>query len=396
VSLRRPTPVTAATLVAALLGTAAVCGCKSGPMADGKRPSASKGDEPRGSLPPPSERSERLFRVDTLVMQWDSAQADGRDEETATLAEKIGQEVDADFATFRDAARGGIDLRSQSLAVKALAFSKNPEALDILVARLAESDPDLVANALIGIKLRSDPSTPIPPLVTLLRSKAPAIRRFAPLAFANVLIARETARLPLDPQLAPRAMGGLVGLLEDRDPVVRLHVAKAMGALRAAEASDFLVLMLKDEHPRIRIAAAAALERVGDPRAFPKIVELLDEIDEEQKPLVREILVSYAGRIQGAPLSPEQRAQFDVSPRAWDRWFASRTPSPVQKSGVLSPGSRPPAASPPPTTSPAPSPAPDVNPPAAPPQPGAQPTYTPPAKPEPGAPLPQPSGPRAR
>ena len=354
----------------ALALAAAAGGCKGGPMADGKKASKSSGsriDEGRGVLPPASERSERAFRVDTLIAQWDAAQADGRDDEASTFAAKIGAEVDADFPAFKAAARGETDLRSQSLAVKALAFSKNPEALDLLVARLADVDPDLVANSLIGLKLRADPQTPLPPLLTLLRSKAPAVREFAPLALANVLLARETARLPMDPQVPPRAMSGLVGLLEDHDPVVRLHVAKAMGALRVPEANDFLVLMLKDEHVRIRIAAASALERIGDPRAFPKVVELLDAVDDGQKPLVREILVSYAAHLQGFPLTAEQRTQLDVSPRAWDRWFASRTPQPPMRAGILTP---PPRDEAPPRAAPAPPP------------------------PSPGAPLPPPSGPR--
>src|SRR5205814_1866739 len=141
----------------------------------------------------------------------------------------------------------------------------------------------------------------------------------------------------------PRAMAGLVGLLEDHDPVVRLHVAKAMGALRVPEANDFLGVLLKDDHVRIRIAAASALERIGDPRAFPKVIELLDAVDDTEKPLVREILVSYAARIQGAPLTAEQRAQLDVSPRAWDRWYGARTSGPPGKSGVLSSPPREPA-----------------------------------------------------
>ena len=378
-TLRR---VSLPTLFAVALA-AAGSGCKSGPTADGKRasgsrasgsrPSGSRNDESRGVLPPASERSERAFRVDTLVSQWDSAQADGRDEEATAFAEKIGAEVDADFPTFRAAARGDSDLRSQSLAVKALAFSKNPEALSLLVARLADPDADLVANALIAIKLRADPATPLPPLLTLLRSKALAVREFAPLALANVLLAREAAHMPLDPQVAPRAMGGLVGLLEDRDPVVRLHVAKAMGALRAPEANDFLVLLLKDDHVRIRIAAASALERIGDPRAFPKVVELLDAVDDAQKPLVREILVSYAARLQGSPLTAEQRTQLDVSPHAWDRWFASRTPQPPMRSGILTP----------PPREPAPAGAPGAAPPASGGAPPAPPPLPPPTSPRP-------------
>jgi HEAT repeat protein len=330
--MRSPGPRGSSLVAIALLATA---GCKSSPQASARSPqagtpppdaAASAAVEP--SLLPRTSNdatSERYFRVDSLVAQWDASQADGRDAEAAGLATKVGEEVDADFALFASAARGDQGLRAQSLAVKALAFSTRPEATDLLVTRLGDSDPDLVANALIGLKLRADPATPLPPLLRLLRSPSTSHRRFAPLALANVLLARERAGLALEPDFAGQAATGLVGLVQDRDPLVRLHAAKAMGALRRPEATDFLVLLLKDDHPRIRVAAAAALERVGDPRAFPKVVELLDRSDDATKPLVRDVLVSYAARLQGSPLAPVEVESLGTSPREWDRWFAARS-----------------------------------------------------------------------
>ncbi len=116
-------------------------------------------------------------------------------------------------------------------------------------------------------------------------------------------------------------MTGLVGLVQDRDPFARLHAAKAMGALRRPEATDFLVLLLRDEHVRIRLAAAAALERIGDPRAFSQVVRLLESVPEDQRPIVRDILASYAERLQGRPLAPADIASYGGSATAWDRWY---------------------------------------------------------------------------
>jgi HEAT repeat protein len=261
--------------------------------------------------------------VDSLVAQWDALQADGRDEEATAVADRVRAEVDADTAAFVAAARGEMGVRRQYLAVQALGFASDPGATDLLVERLSDRDPRLVGNALIALKLRADPQTPLPPLLDLLGKEAVDARRFSSLALANVLLAREAAGVPLETQHAQRAMTGLVGLVQDRDPYVRLHAAKGMGALRAPEAVDFLVLLLRDDHLRIRVAAAAALERIGDPRAFPQVVKLLDGCEEDAKPLVRDVLFSYAERLQGRPLSAEERASLGASLHAWNRWFAA-------------------------------------------------------------------------
>jgi HEAT repeat protein len=320
-------PLLLPALAAVALGAT---GCRSSTPAETPRSAGSSGVL-KPILPNPigSAQGERYFRVDTLISQWDAAQAEGRDAEAAALATRVGEEVDADFAGFVAASRGDQGLRAQSLAVKALAFSKDPMATQHLADRLGDQDADLVGNALIALKVRSDLTTPLPPLLKLLRSPVTSHRRFAPLALANVLLARERAGIALEQAFVDPAVTGLVGLVQDRDPVVRLHAAKAFGALRRPEANDLLVLLLKDDHPRIRVAAAAALERIGDARTFPQVIGLLDASDAETRPLVRGVLVSFAGRLQGAPLSPEVVASLGDSPRAWDHWFATRSPAPA-------------------------------------------------------------------
>ena len=311
---------------------------------------------------------ERYFRIDTLITQWDAAQSSGQDEQASMLAAKIGEETDADFPLIAASAAGRYGLRAQHLAVKSLGFSKNPTATGLLVARLNDPDPQLVANALIGLKLRSDPRTLLPPIIILLRSDAIEIRRYAPLALANVVLARERAGRPIEPALAADAMTGLVGLVQDRDPFVRLHAAKAMGALRLPEANDYLVLLLRDEHEKIRIAAAVGLVRIGDPQTLPQLVLLLDDVGVNQQPIVRDLLAAFAERLQGAPLTPEQVTALGTSPRAWGRWFSelrarqaaprapgSGSPGPAPRSGAPSPSAGSPPPPPPPTPLPVPS-----------------------------------------
>ena len=336
-STGHPLAVLAAAAVAAL--ALALAACKSdGDAKDSPRyakAGADAGGNRSSLLPADSPLARRLMEVDGLIVQWDAAQADGQDESAAALAARIRETVDGDLPAIVAAARGGSGLRAQNVAVQGLGFSKDPSATSVLVERLLERNPALVGNALISLKLRADPATPLPQIVALLRSRDLEPRRFAPLALANVALAREAAGQPVESRIADDALPGLVNLSQDRDPVVRLHATKAMGALRRSEANDFLVVLLKDEHVRIRVAAAAALERIGDPRTFPQVVILLDACEEGVKTLVRDVLVSYAERLQGAPLTDAQKQELGTSPRAWDRWFAGRAarPAPAPKSG---------------------------------------------------------------
>jgi len=311
----------------ALLLSGLLPGCKTGPQGDARSsrtdPAAERGADATTVASPVlgREREERWFRIDALLMDWDANQQDGKDQEAAVLAAKIAQDVDADYDALADAATGKHGVKAEHLGVKALAFSKRPQATEVLVTALRSRDPSLVGNALIALKVRADAATSLQPVVALLRADFTEARRYAPLALANIVMARERAGRPIEEQTAEQAMTGLVGLVQDRDPFARLHAAKAMGALRRPEATDFLVLLLRDEHARIRLAAAAALERIGDPRAFAQVVRLLESVPEEHRPIVRDILASYAERLQGRPLAPTDVASYGVSPTAWDRWY---------------------------------------------------------------------------
>lgn len=314
------TPAAAAFVVALAASLAA---CANDPFAARKERAGTSSRDGVLPKPPSSAHDEQFFRVEGLVSQWDAAQADGHERDAEAFAAKIREEVDRDFATFSAASRGDYGVKAQYVGIKALGFSANPVATPLLADRLGDADPRLVGNALIGLKIRSDPRTPLPAIVSLIRSPLPEPRRFAPLALANVVLARERAGIPLESRTADDAETGLVALVRDHDPVVRLHVAKAFGALRRSTANDYLAILLGDEHVQIRLAAAAALERIGDPRSFPKVVDLLDTVPDDAKPVVRDVLLSYAERIRGSPLTPAERTSLGTSRRAWDLWFAA-------------------------------------------------------------------------
>lgn len=293
-------------------------GGQASPAPASARPTAG----PVPSQPPPTDpRTLRFHKVDMLIAQWDVAQSSTRTDQADALFQQIRVEVDAGFPDFVAAARGDQGMRMQYLAVGALGFSARPQATTALIEQLAGTDPQLVGNALIALKLRADPDTPLPPILRMVTANAPAPRRYAPLAVANIAEARWRTGRGMDPAMQRAATHVLSGVVADRDPYVRLHVAKALGALRGPGTYDLLMILMKDEEIRIRLAAAAGLERVGDPGGFPEVVRLLADAPDDLKPTVRDLLASYGGRLQGEPLDPQEVASLGVSPQSWQRWF---------------------------------------------------------------------------
>ena len=264
----------------------------------------------------------RFHRVDMLIAQWDVAQASGQAEQAEQLFQQTGREVDGGLGDFVAGSTGTFGLRMQYIAVGGLGFSSRPEAARALVEQLSGRDPDLVGNALIALKLRADPDTPIPPLLKLAQANATAPRRYAPLAIANVLDARYRTGRGLDTETQRATAHVLSGLVADRDPFVRLHVAKALGALRGPGTYELLSILPRDEELRNRLAAAAGLERLGDPRGFPEAIRLLYDAPDDMKPVVRDLLVSYGGTLQGGMLSAADVDRLGISATAWSRWFA--------------------------------------------------------------------------
>jgi len=275
------------------------------------------------SLSPGDPRMLRFHKVDMLIAQWDVAQSSANPDQADALASQIGTEVDSAFQDFVTASRGAMGMRLQYVAVAGLGFSRRQEATSVLLDRLVETDPQLVGNTLIALKLRADPDTPLAPLLKMATANAAAPRRYAPLTIAKVVEARWRTGRSVDPAMQKTATHVLSGLVADRDPFVRLHVANALGAIRGPGCYDLLMIMIRDEQVRIQLAAAAGLERIGDPRGFPEVIRLLQDVPDDLKPTVRDLLASYAQRIRGGqPLAATEVQGMGVSAHAWNRWFS--------------------------------------------------------------------------
>ncbi|MCS6964028.1 HEAT repeat domain-containing protein [Thermoflexus sp.] len=68
--------------------------------------------------------------------------------------------------------------------------------------------------------------------------------------------------------------------MKDKDPLVRIAAAGALGALRDPQALPRLRRALKNKDPLVRGAAAEALGQLHDPRALPRLLQALKNEDE--------------------------------------------------------------------------------------------------------------------
>ncbi len=299
-------------------GTRAARPGASAPAAPAARP-----EDPSLAAPPdPADpRVRRLGTLDALLARWDRAQGEGRPE-AAALAAQLRAEVEAGYADVAAAHAGEAGPEGRLVATMALGFAPRAEATGLLVRTLNERDPRLVANALIALKLRADPATPLEPLVFYLRSSNEDVRRYAPLALAHVLEARRRAGAPADRATEATIFDRTLPAGRDADVLVRLHSIRLFGQLSLPEVGPVLRAFLDDPSSRLQVAAASALAARADPEAFPGVLRLLQQAPPQGRPLVADLLSTYAERLSGAPLPAAERQRLGVDPVAWARWYA--------------------------------------------------------------------------
>ena len=75
-------------------------------------------------------------------------------------------------------------------------------------------------------------------------------------------------RTPCSEVLAPVTVGTLRQALADGDRATQTWAIRSLGQLRDRESVDLLIAALEDSDDRVRRAAAAALAKLGDPRAL--------------------------------------------------------------------------------------------------------------------------------
>lgn len=146
-------------------------------------------------------------------------------------------------------------------AVEALTGFPSESLLPVLESALREDADAGLRNASMEIYVRLG-STAAQPLMALLGDPDEEIRIFAAVMLGSLE----------DAQAAP----ALINALADPDVNVRHAAAASLGQMKAPEAVPRLIEALRSE-PWLQYPAIHALGEIGDPRAAPALLELLDD-----------------------------------------------------------------------------------------------------------------------
>lgn len=115
-------------------------------------------------------------------------------------------------------------------------------------------------------------------------------------------------------RLGKPAVKPLIADLKDKDPLVRSHAVRALGAINDPRAVEPLVAVLNDKDPLIQRQAIEALGKIGDPRAAQPLIVVLN--DEDRESHVRMSAAEVLGQIgESSAVEPLVAALND---KHWD------------------------------------------------------------------------------
>jgi HEAT repeat protein len=181
----------------------------------------------------------------------------------AALDELIAA-LTANQPPIRDDARLRLQIVAQIVTIN------DPRVYEPLIAALDDAQPDIRSLALSFLLLQRRDAFDDPRLaekvVEGLADDAPNVR----IAAANVLSQAVERAAMLDRQ---RVAAALIAALDDENDGVRAAAAEAAGAWKLTGAVDALLRRLDDA--AVRVLAAEALGRIGDPRAIAPLRRLL-------------------------------------------------------------------------------------------------------------------------
>jgi hypothetical protein len=134
-------------------------------------------------------------------------------------------------------------------AVEALGTPWEREALETLLAAFQDPDEDVQVAASNAIGRSKDPHV-IPVLIAALRDPRPGTRRWAAHALGS---------LEVEGRQDPQTVAALATLLTDRDSLVRVAGAQALGGIPSPLALEAVAPLLRDKDPSLRSVAAMSI-----------------------------------------------------------------------------------------------------------------------------------------
>jgi HEAT repeat protein len=236
----------------------------------------------RGAAEHDAKLAQAMFEIDRNADRYASMAASSG-AEAREKRDLLGRSLETQVALYKKEliviAGDPSDITRRRVAVKALAFSRDADAVPVLAAALdAKEDAVLLTDATFALARIGSPSTPTEKLVSLLKDLDQDVRSNALLALSRVFDARrDIGASPLDPLQSREALGLIEAcLFTPENPLVRANAAAALGALGDPRAVDGLVDLLRDTHPLVRTRTAMALGKLGDPKALMPLVKLID------------------------------------------------------------------------------------------------------------------------
>lgn len=223
---------------------------------------------------------ELFFNLNQLLKSWQDAAILKQSSKNArlhdSLQEMLTRTVYLNFDTILDQLEHGPQ-PNRVIAAAALGFSRIPEnpqfpqvhprALPALLQALDSGDDAIVENALLGLRVLADPSTPLDRVLPLLTGHHnPDVRANAALCIATVV----------QPGKSDRVLPYVLPALKDEDPKVRNHAVNIVRALKDPGAVSALVPLLADRYELIRANTARTLGDLGDLSACPALIEQVD------------------------------------------------------------------------------------------------------------------------
>lgn len=294
-------PAALALAALAALGTA----CSSG---------GTTGDKPYVTQPydPPPGRGELgtgelILTCEQHLQAWQQAMAAQR---TSQNREDLqGIELALKTITHREQARLEEQAvsgppRNRAVASAALAFTADAKVLPLLMNNVADPDPLVRTNALLGVGVLGLAETPTRPIYDAARDPAATagVRRNA--AYAAFRVAQKT-RSDADGSLTST----FGALLDNPDPSVRAQCAVGIGLVRATPMLPPITdLLAHDPDAQVRTGCAYALGEIGSPGSVAPLLEAMSDRDKLTAGTARASLVKLHGRDEGPDPDDWKRA----------------------------------------------------------------------------------------
>ena len=242
-----------------------------------------------------------IISLDALLKQWEKGFASGQEAEQKQVSDKIGDIAGRNMPLLERAMND--DQGIKMVATLALGFSRQKEAIPMLLAAARDRDLLIRANAVFSLGMLGFKETPVEPLIAMLDDKEPSIRTTVAFALSRILRSDSDSAAVLEP---------LHRALNDQSPEVRREVIRALTSLARNESLPHLVRSLNDNDELTRINSARALAVINNPLAIePLIMALTDAA-----PRVRAALIYALQEITGLDNGNDVKA--------WQEWWGKQ------------------------------------------------------------------------